>query len=184
MNFDFSLADKAFEEVIEFLKKEFRQISTGRANPALLDSIVVDSYGSLQPIKNIASLNVEDARTLRISPWDGSQVKAIEKAIVDSSLPFSVSSDGTGVRVHIPQMTEESKKSILKVLKDKLEDARVRVRNVRHDTLKKIDDGEAEGLYAEDAKNTFKEELQKKVDGINKELETIYQEKETDIMSV
>lgn len=184
MNFDFTQTEQSFRDVVDYLKQEYLQISTGRANPSLLDGISIESYGSFQPIKNLASITLEDPRSMRVSPWDKSQLKSIEKAITDSGLPFSLSVDDSGVRVHIPQMTEESKKGILKLLKEKLEDARVKVRNVRHDTLKDIDAGEEKGNYAEDAKIRFKETLQKKVDTINEELENIYTKKETDVMSV
>lgn len=184
MNFDFTKTEKAFNDIIGYLKQEYLQISTGRANPSLLDGVTIESYGSFQPLKNIASITLEDPRTMRVSPWDKGQLKDIEKAITDSGLPFSVSTDDSGVRVHIPQMTEESKKGILKLVKEKLEDARIKVRNVRHETLKEIDEGEEKGNYAEDAKIRFKDSLQKKVDDTNEELEDIFTKKETDVMSV
>ncbi|MCI5050808.1 MAG: ribosome recycling factor [Candidatus Pacebacteria bacterium] len=182
--FDFTKAKEGFSDAENFLKQEYLQISTGRANPALLDGVNVESYGSFQPIKNIASINLEDARTMKVSPWDKGQIKDIEKAIVDSNLPFSLSVDDSGVRVHIPQMTEESKTKILRLVKDKLEDARIRVRNVRQDVMKLIDAGESNGDYSEDAKNNYKDDLQKMVDTANKNLEDIYANKEKDIMSV
>lgn len=184
MNFDFTQIQQAFTDASEYLKQEYLQISTGRANPALLDGIMVMSYGSLQPIKNIASINLEDARTMKVSPWDKGQIKDIEKSITESNLPFSVSVGDDGVRVHVPQMTEESKKNIIKLVKEKLEDARVKIRNIRHDAMKDIDAGEERGDYAEDAKNRFKEDLQKMVDAANKNLEEIFNKKESDIMSV
>lgn len=184
MNFDFKTAIEAFSDIENYLKQEYLQISTGRANPALLDGINIDSYGSFQPIKNIASISLEDARTMMVSPWDKGQIKDIEKAITDSQLPFSLSTGDSGVRVHIPQMTEESKIKILKLVKEKLEDARVKVRNIRQDTMKNIDAGKEAGDYSEDAQNNFKEELQKKVDASNKNLEEVYAKKEVDIMSV
>ena len=145
---------------------------------------MIDSYGSKQPVKNIASINIEDARSLKITPWDKSQISLIEKSLHDSQLPFSVSVDSDGVRVNIPQLTEESKTSLLKLLKEKMENARVKIRNIRQDAIKEIELGETNGDYAEDAKNRFKEELQKMVDTSNKKLEEIFNKKETDIMSV
>jgi len=145
---------------------------------------MVNSYGTLQPIKNISSINMEDARSMKIVPWDKSQIKDIEKSLHDSQLPFSVSVDDTGVRVHVPQMTEESKKEIMKLVKDKLEEARIKVRNIRQEAQKTIEAGEDRGDYGEDAKNNFKDALQKKVDMINKALEESFSKKETDLMSV
>lgn len=184
MNFDFTQTKEQLLDIENYLKQEYLQISTGRANPALLDGINVESYGSFQPLKNIASIMLEDARTMKVSPWDKGQIKDIEKAITDSQLPFSLSTDDSGVRVHIPQMTEESKTKILKLVKEKLEDARVKVRNARHDSMKAIDTGESNGDFSEDAKNNFKEDLQKMIDTANKNLEAVYAKKEADIMSV
>lgn len=184
MNFDFTQTKEAFADAEAYLKQEYLQISTGRANPALLDAVMVDSYGSMQPVKNIASINIEDARSLKISPWDKGQIKDIEKALHDSGLPFSVAVDDTGVRLNIPQLTEESKKTLLKLLKEKLEAARVKVRNIRHDAIKAIEAGEANGDYAEDAMNRSKDDLQKMVETSNKNLEELYNKKESDIMSV
>ena len=184
MSFDFTQTEKNLENVQDFLKKEYLQISTGRANPALLDGVQVESYGSYQPIKNIASINIEDARTMNISPWDKGQIKDIEKALVDSGLPFSISVSDTGVRVHVPQMTEESKTRIVKLIKEKLEDARVKIRSIRQETMKKIDAGESQGDFAEDDKKRYQEELQKKIDTANTRVEEIFKRKEQDIMSV
>ncbi|MCA9353037.1 ribosome recycling factor [Patescibacteria group bacterium] len=181
MNFDFTETEKSLDGIAQYLKQEYLQISTGRANPALLDGVMVNSYGSMQPIKNIASINLEDARTMKVSPWDKNQIKDIEKAILDSQLPFSLSIDEGGVRVHIPQMTEESKTKILKIVKEKLEDARIKARNVRHDTMKYIEENEE---YSEDMQKKFKEDLEKKIVTANKQLEDIYTHKERDIMSV
>ncbi len=184
MQFDFTKIQKSFQEVEDYLKQEYLQISTGRANPALLDAVFVESYGTKQAIKNIASINTEDPRTMKISPWDKSQIPLIEKALYDSKLPFSVSVDETGVRVSIPQLTEESKKSLLKLLKEKLEAARVKVRNIRQEGMHAIEAGEKNGDYAEDDMHRFKEELQKMVDEANKKLDTLYQQKEEAVMSV
>lgn len=184
MNFDFTETQEALERTLEHLKQEYLQISTGRANPGLLDGIEVESYGTNQPIKNVASINLEDARSMKIVPWDKSQIKLIEKALYDSQMPFSISVDDTGVRVTIPQLTQESKQSLVKLVKEKLEEARVRVRNTRQDTMKDIENGEKNGEYAEDARNRFKEELQKKVDTINQELQDLFDKKEADILKV
>lgn len=184
MNFDFTQTKEALSDAANYLKQEYLQISTGRANPALLDGIQVESYGSFQPLKNISSINIEDARSMRVSPWDKGQIKDIEKAITDSQLPFSLSTDDTGVRVHIPQMTEESKIKIMKLVKEKLEDARVKVRNIRQEAMKGIDAGESNGDYSEDAKNNFKESLEKMVSETNKSLEEVYAKKEADLMKV
>jgi ribosome recycling factor len=180
MAYNFSSLKQEFASIEEWLKKEFSQISTGRANPALLDSVQVESYGTFQPVKNIASITVEEVRTLRISPWDKNIVKDIEKAIQASGLPLSVVVDGSGLRVSVPQLTAESKQSLVKLCKEKLEDARVKVRMARQTTDKDIDATEK----AEDDKFRAKEELQKHVDEINKKLEELFAKKEADITTV
>ncbi len=180
MAYNFSSLKQTFLEVEEWLKKEFSQISTGRANPSLLDSVNVESYGSYQPIKNIASITVEEMRTLYISPWDKGVVKSIESAIRDSGLPLSITADGSGVRVSVPQLTAESKLSLVKLCKEKLEEARVKVRLVRQTIDKNITETEK----AEDDAFRAKEDLQKHVDEINKKLEEIFTKKESDITTV
>lgn len=180
MAYNFSSLKQEFISIEEWLKKEFSQISTGRANPALLDSVSVENYGSFQPIKNIASITVEESRTLRITPWDKGVVKNIETAIRESGLPFSVVADGNGIRASVPQLTAESKLSLVKLCKEKLEDARVKVRMARQTTDKDI----AETEKAEDDAFRAKEDLQKNVDEINKKLEELFEKKEADITTV
>ncbi len=184
MTYQFNETKQEFTKIEDWLKNQYAQISTGRANPALLDSIMVETYGSLQPIKNIASINVEEVRTLRVSPWDKNAVKEIEKAIQQSGLPLSVVGDSNGLRVSIPQLTEESKKTIVKLVKEKLEDARVSVRLERQRVEKDIESLAKEGGFGEDDKFRAKEDLQKLVDGINNQLEEIFKKKEADIMTV
>lgn len=184
MNYNFTEIKKQFEEIVQSLREDYKQISTGRANPSMLDSIMVDSYGTKQPIKGIASINIEDARTLRVVPWDKSQIGAIETAIRDSGLPFSTSSDDGGVRASVPQLTSESKEGLVKLIKEKLELVRIRIRDKRHDTVKDIEEKEKSGEFAEDDRKRFKDELQKIVDDINKEVEELFENKEKDIMKV
>lgn len=184
MNYDFTKTKEVFSDAEAHLKQEYLQISTGRANPSLLDSLNIDSYGSVQPIKNVASISLEDARTMKIVPWDKSHIQLIEKSLHDSQLPFSVSVDDTGVRVHIPQLTEESRIGIVKLLKEKLENARIKIRTIRQDAVKEIEAGEENGDYSGDATHGFKDELQKMVDTSNKNLEELFSKKETSVMSV
>ena len=180
MSYNFTQSNEELSAAKEWLQGEYSRISTGRANPALLDSVNIDSYGSQQPIKNVAAMTIEEARTLRIVPWDKSQIKDIEKAIIESKLPFSIAVDGEGLRASIPQLTEENKKTVVKLLKDKLEEARVRVRQIRQKIDKDIDAGD----FSDDEKHGFKDSFQKTIDATNKELEEIFSAKETDVMSV
>lgn len=184
MTYNFSSFDTDLQGAVEWLRKEYTQISTGRANPALLDSIQVESYGSYQPIKNVAAISIEEARTLRISPWDKSQVKDIEKAIRESGLPFSVSVDDQGLRASIPQLTTENKQQVVKILKQKLEEARVHVRQARQKTEKEIDAEQKSGDLSEDEARRDKDAMQKKVDNANSELDALFSKKETDVLNV
>lgn len=173
--------EKRLKEVIEFLQKEFIAIRTGQATPALLDSVKVESYGTYMPIQQIGSIGVEDARTLRISTWDATQIPAIERAIRDSDLGVSVSTDSAGLRVIFPDLTAERRQQIIKIAKGKLEDARVSVRAVRDDAMKEIEAALKAGDISEDDKHTKREQVQKSVDLTNRTLEAIFEKKEEEI---
>lgn len=165
------------KKVEDWLSKEYSSVHTGRATPMVLDSIMVDSYGSKMPIKNVAQISIEDPKTLRVIPWDKTQIKGIENAISNSNLGLSVVSDGEGVRVIFPMLTTENRSKLVKVLKEKLEEARISVRKGRQDEMDKIVD------LSEDDKNRAKEEIQKSVDESNRNLEDIFLKKEKDLMN-
>jgi ribosome recycling factor len=172
---------KRFTEVIEWLEKEFSGIRTGQATPALLDGVRVEAYGSYLPLNQVGSVGIEDARTLRISPWDQTQVKAVEKAITDADLGLSLVTDSAGVRVIFPELTGERRQQLVKLAKGKLEDARVSVRAIRDEAMKAIDAAEKAGDMSQDDKFTAKEEVQKIVDATNRALEAHFAQKETEI---
>lgn len=184
MAYNFSSLQQTLQDIHGWLVKEYASISTGRANPALLDGVFVESYGSMQPVKNLASINLEDARTLRIAPWDKSVIKDIERALVTSSLPVSVNVDADGVRVIIPQLTAETRLNVVKLAKEKLEDARIKVRQERQSVEKDIDTQSKDGIFGEDDKFRYKEELQKHIDTANKKLEELYSAKEKEITTI
>lgn len=165
------------QKIEVWLSKEYSQIQTGRATPMVLDSISIENYGSYTPIKNIASISVEDSKTLRIAPWDKNQVRLIEGAINEADLGLSVLSDADGVRVIFPMLTTESRSKLVKILKEKLEDARISVRKERQVEIDKL-----EGLTEDEIKRA-KEEIQKAVDGVNSNLENIFSKKEGDLMT-
>jgi ribosome recycling factor len=182
--YDFTQTKQDIADSVDWLSGEYKSISTGRATPSVLDSVSVTVYGSRSSISHVASITVEDARTLRVVPWDKSQVRDIEKAITEEDLGLSVSSDDGGIRVYFPQLTTETRARLVKVLKEKLEEARVRVRSTRESTLKSIDAAEKEGGMSEDDKFRLKEELQKYVTEANNKLEQIFEKKEQDTMTV
>lgn len=182
MIYNFSNLKSEFKKTEEFLGKEYSQLSTGRASPMVLDSISVESYGSRQPIKNIASINIEDPKTLRINPWDKNQVKSIEKAILLADLGLSVAVDDAGIRVIFPQLTTETREKLVKVLKEKLEESRITIRKFRGDAWEDIQEQEKEGKMTEDERKKAKDELQKIVDEANKNLEILFEKKEKEVL--
>ena len=181
MAYDFSHLSKGISETHEWFEKELAHVRTGRAAPQLLDSVMVESYGARVPINQVANVGVEDARTLRISPYDPSQVKEIEKAITVADLGVSVSSDDAGARVSFPELTGERREMLAKLIKDKLEEARIRVKNAREDTWNEMQKKEKDGDLSKDEKFTYKDEMQKLVDDANKALEERASKKEEEI---
>lgn len=173
--------DKKLHEVQEWLQKEYAAIRTGQATPSLLDGVKVESYGSMMPMNQVSNVGVEDARTLRVSPWDVSVIGAIETAIRDANLGVSVSTDSAGLRVVFPELTSERRDQLMKLSKSKLEDARISVRSVRDEAMKEIEKSEKDGDISEDEKFTKKESVQKLVDKTNTALEALYDTKEAEL---
>ncbi|PIW97277.1 ribosome recycling factor [Candidatus Kaiserbacteria bacterium CG_4_8_14_3_um_filter_38_9] len=169
------------KEATDWLQKEFTGIRTGQATPALLDCIKVESYGTFMPIVQIGSVGIEDARTIRIAPWDLSQVPAIERAIREADLGVSVSSDSMGLRVIFPELTSERRVQLIKLAKSKLEDARVTVRAMRDEIIKEIEAKRKTNEISEDDKFFLKDKVQKAVDNSNRNLELLFTQKEAEI---
>ena len=181
MAYNFSTFKQNTSDLNEWLKKEYTTIRTGRASPAILDGVSVEAYGSQMPINQLANISVEDARMIRISPWDNTQTKAIEKAIVASGLGLSVTDDGKGLRVMFPELTSERRVSLLKIAKQKMEDAKVTLRGEREKVLKDVEMEEKAGTISEDEKFRVKAELQKMVDEAGVALEALLVKKEKEI---
>ena len=169
------------QEAETWLQKEYSGIRSGQASPQLLDSIKVESYGTIVPLQQVGNVSVEDARTLRVNVWDASGVAAVETGIREADLGVSVVADSSGLRVVFPELTTERRAQLLKLAKSKLEDARITVRSTRDDMMKKIDADQKEGTISEDEKFSKKETAQEAVDAINKKLESLYQQKETEL---
>lgn len=182
MQYNFSSFKTELKKVEEFLGKEYSQLNIGRASPMVLDGVTVPSYGSYVPLKNIASISIEDPKTLRIAPWDKSQIKDIEKAIVSANLGLSVAVDEMGIRVIFPQLTTETRQKLVKVLKEKLEESRITIRREREKTWDEVQVLEKAGKMTEDEKFRAKEELQKIIDEANKNLETNFEKKQKEVM--
>jgi ribosome recycling factor len=173
--------DSRLKAIGDWLQQEYATIRTGQSTPALLDGIKVESYGSHMALNQVGSIGVEDARTLRVSVWDSSLVKAIEAAIRDADLGVSVVTDSSGLRVIFPELTGDRRVQLVKLAKSKLEEARVSVRSARDEAMKAIDKQEKDGEISEDDKFAQKESVQKKVDEINRTLEALYDKKEVEI---
>ncbi|MFA5933666.1 MAG: ribosome recycling factor [Candidatus Paceibacterota bacterium] len=183
MQYNFSSFKQEIKKIEEWLSKEYSQIHTGRATPTLLDGVFAESYGTLMALNTMASISIEDPKTLRVSPWDKSQIGPIEKALHSSNLGFSVVSDSDGVRVIIPSLTTESRTALVKILKEKLEDARISLRLERDKVWTPIQVEEREGKMSEDDKFRAKEEMQKIADEGNAKLEVIFEKKESEVMN-
>lgn len=179
MAFNYTELDNALKESTDWLAREFSRVHTGRASPILLDGVMVEAYGTFQPIKNVGSVSVEDARTLRISLWDKSVVKDVEKAITAANLGLSLATDAEGMRVVFPALTTENRVKLVKVLKDKMEEARISVRKDREAALNML---KAAELPEDDARRT-KDEIQKRIDAANQKLEAIFEAKEEEVMN-
>lgn len=165
----------------EWLKGEFASIRTGRATPAILDGVKVEAYGTDMSVSQVANVSVEDARMLRITPWDMSLSKAIEKGIMLSDLGLSVSVDDKGLRVVFPDLTSERRTALIKIAKQKLEDARVALRTEREKSIKDIDSQQKEKLISEDEQFRMKADLQKIVEDVNRVFDEIFSKKEKEI---
>lgn len=178
---EFTIADR-LQEAVSWLKKEYTGIRSGQASPQLLDGIRVESYGAVVPLNQVGSINVEDARTLRVSTWDAGSIGTVEKAIQEADLGVSVATDSSGLRVIFPELTAERRDQLIKLAKQKLEDARITVRSLRDETMKQIDKELKDGNISEDERFAEKENIQSQVENTNKELEALYTQKEAELM--
>ena len=150
MTYDFSKLKKSLVGVEDWTKKEFANIRTSQASPAILDAVKVESYGAFVPISQIASITIEGSRTIRIAPWDHSHSKDIDKAIIAANLGVSVAVDDKGLRVNFPELTSERRTEIVKAAKEKLEEAKKQIRGHRDETIKDIKGKEKTGGFGKD----------------------------------
>ena len=172
------------DKTIEALKHEFSTIRAGRANAQMLDKIRVDYYGTPTPINQVGSISVPEPRTLMINPWDKSAMKDIETAIRNSDLGLNPTNDGEVIRLNVPALTEERRKELCKQAKKASEDFKVRIRNERRDANDKLKKLEKEGEITEDDLKKAQNDVQKLTDRYTKEIDTLLDAKEKDIMAV
>lgn len=169
---------------VEATKENFAGIRTGRANPALLNGIIVEYYGAPTPLKAVASIGVPEPRTLAVTPFDKSQAAAVEKAIRDSDLGVSPNRDGNVIRVTLPELTEDRRKEYVKLAKNKAEDGKVAVRNIRRKTKEGIDKAVKDGEMGEDEGDRLLKELDKVTKQITDEIDALLEGKQKEIMEV
>jgi ribosome recycling factor len=181
MAYDFTKLKANIKETEEWLGREFSGIRTGRASVALLDAIKPEVYGARTPLQQVGSITVEDARTIRIVPWDKTVGKSIEKAITEVDLGVSVVTDDTGLRIIFPELTAERRTMLGKLAGEKCEQARVTLRGHRTDALKDLDAAEKEGGMGQDELKRLKEEVQKMIDAGQAALDTHLAKKHEEI---
>ena len=183
-DFDLNMLDEKIEKTISVLKEEMGTVRAGRANAALVDKVMVDYYGTPTPLKSLANISVPEPRTLLISPFDPKSIPNIEKAINVANIGINPVNDGKVVRLQIPQVTEELRKELTKIVKKLGEDAKVAVRNLRRDANDKVKKMEKAGDFTEDDAKSTLEDIQKEIDKAVKHIDEIVANKDKEIMEV
>ena len=183
MAYDFNPFKKQLSATDEWLKKEFQQIRTGQASPSILDGVKVVVYGAPMALKEVASILIEGARSIRIQPWDKAQVKEIEKAVTLANLGVATVVDGDGVRINFPELTGDRRAEIAKLAKDKLEETKKEIRRYRDAVVKDLETKEKGGGYGKDEIFRLTKDTQKMIDDANKKLDEAYTKKEKEILS-
>jgi ribosome recycling factor len=172
------------DRAVDAFKRDLTQLRTGRATPALVENIDVDYYGSMTPLKQIASISAPDARAIMIQPWDTAAMREIEKSLQTSDMGFNPSNDGTTITVPIPPLTQERRQEMVKLLKGKMEDGKISVRNVRRDGLESLRKLEKEKSISQDDGRRAQDQLQKTTDGHTKLIDETGSAKEAEILQV
>lgn len=177
-------AEARMKGAIQALEEDLAGIRTGRASPALIERLQVDYYDTLTPLIQLASIGVPESRTLLIRPFDPSSLKSIERAILASDLGLTPNNDGKTIRLNMPPLTQERRQELSKVVHNRVEEARIAVRNVRRDEIKDLHEFEKEKLLSEDERIRGEEELQKITDRYIEEINTVGERKEKEILEV
>jgi ribosome recycling factor len=177
-------ARERMDKSVEAIRTEFGSVRTGRATPALLDRVVVDYYGAATPLKQLATISASEARLLTVQPYDKNSIKAIEKAILESDVGLTPNNDGAVIRLQIPELTEERRKQLVKVVHGIAEEGRVAVRNIRRDIMHDLRELKQEGEVGSDDEHRAEGELQKLTDTKISELDGIMRNKESEILEV
>ena len=181
---DFSEIESKMNKTIEVLKQNFSEVRAGRANPAILNRISVEYYGTPTPINQVAGISVPEARLIMIQPWDASILKEIEKEILKAEIGINPNNDGKVIRLAFPELTEERRKEIVKDIKKMAEEAKVSVRSVRREGIDEAKANQKEGLITEDELKSAEDKIQKITDSKVAEIDKIAEAKEKEVMSV
>ena len=176
-------AREKMEGAVNYLEEDLKTYRAGKANPAVFNNVVVNYYGTMTPIPQVASIGTPDAKTMLIQPWDRSLLHPIEKAIMDANLGFTPQNNGEMIRINVPALTEERRKELVKKARNAGENAKVGVRNARRDAIETLKKLQKEGL-PEDAEKDFEADVQKLTDTYSKKVEEILAAKEKDMMTV
>jgi ribosome recycling factor len=177
-------AARRMDRSVEATRTEFNSVRTGRASPALLDRIAVDYYGQRTPLKQMATIGAPEPRSLTIQPFDPTQIKSIEKALLESDLGLTPSNDGKLIRLPIPQLTEDRRKELVKVVRNYAEEGRIAVRNVRRDVMHHLKELVGNGDVGDDEERRAEERAQKLTDEHIKAIDEALKHKEAEIMEV
>jgi ribosome recycling factor len=177
-------SEEQMKKTINFLKEDLASIRAGKANPKLVDKIQVSYYGTMTPLSQIANISVPEARSIVIQPWDASSIKEIEKAILVSDLGINPSNDGKLIRLVIPQLTEERRRDLLKVVKKETENSKIAIRNVRRDANEEFKKQEKASELSKDDLKRAEDEMQKLTDKYIKLIDDTYKDKEKEILEV
>ena len=177
-------AIRRMDKSIETIRGEFNSVRTGRASTALLDRITIDYYGTPTPLKNMATIGAPEARLLTVQPFDPTQIRAIEKAVQESDLGLTPSNDGKLIRLPIPQLTEERRKELVKVVRRYGEDGKVAIRNVRRDVMRHLEELVRNGEVGDDEERRAESQVQKLTDEHTKTIDDLMKHKEAEIMEV
>lgn len=177
-------AEKRMRASIDALKRDLNNIRTGRASSSLVEHLEVDYYGTPTPLNQLSSITAPDARVILITPWDKGSISSIEKAIQKSELNLNPSNDGSLIRIPVPPLTEERRKDLVKLVKQRVEEDRISIRNVRRDGMNDLRELEHEKIASEDEIRVAQEKLQRLTDRFVKEADTIGSQKEQEIIAV
>jgi len=184
MAIDLSQATSRMKQSLDHLHEELKKIRTGRANPGMLDGVMIDAYGQSMPLKHAASVVAVDGQLLQVTPFDPSNLAAISIAISESSLGLNPSDDGHVVRVPVPPLTEDRRRELVKSLNERAEEARVALRNIRHDVLKDAKSQQQNGELSEDEYNRADKQLGELMDEHHRQIDNALSTKQAELMTV